>query len=300
MAEAHPVGFRWAMKARERGAKLIHVDPRFGRTSALADLLRPDPRRDRHRVRRRADQPRARRPRRTSRSTCTRTRTRRPSSTRTSRTPRTSAAGSAASTPSTATTTRSTWGYEGGEVAAAAGQREHSTQSFEARTGAGMLTGEVERDETLQHPRCVINVLKRHFSRYTPEMVERICGITPAAVRRGGDAADRELRARADVRAVLRRRLDAAHLGRADDPRGGDPAAAAGQHRPPGRRHPRAARARVDPGLDRHPDALRPAARLPAHAARARAGARPRDLLRERRLRSAAGGRTSPSTPSRC
>jgi anaerobic selenocysteine-containing dehydrogenase len=29
-AEAHPVGFRWVMRARERGAKVIHVDPRFG------------------------------------------------------------------------------------------------------------------------------------------------------------------------------------------------------------------------------------------------------------------------------
>src|SRR3712207_3195877 len=37
MAEAHPVGFRWVMKAKERGAKVIHVDPRFSRTSALAD-----------------------------------------------------------------------------------------------------------------------------------------------------------------------------------------------------------------------------------------------------------------------
>src|SRR3954449_4119028 len=41
MAEAHPVGFRWAMKARERGAKIIHVDPRFSRTSAMADLHLP-------------------------------------------------------------------------------------------------------------------------------------------------------------------------------------------------------------------------------------------------------------------
>jgi formate dehydrogenase major subunit len=41
MAEAHPVGFRWAMKARERGAKLIHVDPRFSRTSAMADMHVP-------------------------------------------------------------------------------------------------------------------------------------------------------------------------------------------------------------------------------------------------------------------
>src|SRR5579871_7003970 len=38
MAEAHPVGFRWPMKAREKGGKIIHVDPRFTRTSALSDL----------------------------------------------------------------------------------------------------------------------------------------------------------------------------------------------------------------------------------------------------------------------
>jgi formate dehydrogenase major subunit len=37
MAENHPVAFRFALKARERGARLIHVDPRFSRTSALAD-----------------------------------------------------------------------------------------------------------------------------------------------------------------------------------------------------------------------------------------------------------------------
>src|SRR4051812_24269007 len=37
MAEAHPVGFRWPMRAREKGATLIHVDPRFTRTSALCD-----------------------------------------------------------------------------------------------------------------------------------------------------------------------------------------------------------------------------------------------------------------------
>ena len=41
MAENHPVGFQWVMEARERGAKLIHVDPRFTRTSAMADLWVP-------------------------------------------------------------------------------------------------------------------------------------------------------------------------------------------------------------------------------------------------------------------
>jgi len=41
MAENHPVGFRWPMQAKERGATLIHVDPRFSRTSAVADLYVP-------------------------------------------------------------------------------------------------------------------------------------------------------------------------------------------------------------------------------------------------------------------
>src|SRR5207237_2494441 len=41
MAENHPVGFRWVVKARERGATVIHVDPRFTRTSAMADVWVP-------------------------------------------------------------------------------------------------------------------------------------------------------------------------------------------------------------------------------------------------------------------
>jgi formate dehydrogenase major subunit len=41
MAEAHPVGFRHPMIAKEKGAKLIHVDPRFTRTSAMCDIYAP-------------------------------------------------------------------------------------------------------------------------------------------------------------------------------------------------------------------------------------------------------------------
>src|SRR5205814_1431277 len=41
MAENHPVGFQWVMKAKERGAKFIHVDPRFTRTSSAADIHVP-------------------------------------------------------------------------------------------------------------------------------------------------------------------------------------------------------------------------------------------------------------------
>src|SRR5579871_2570949 len=40
-AECHPVGFRWVMQARERGATIIHVDPRFTRTSAVANIHVP-------------------------------------------------------------------------------------------------------------------------------------------------------------------------------------------------------------------------------------------------------------------
>ena len=41
MAECHPVGFQWVMEAKARGAKVIHIDPRFTRTSAVADLHVP-------------------------------------------------------------------------------------------------------------------------------------------------------------------------------------------------------------------------------------------------------------------
>src|SRR3954447_13781597 len=41
MAECHPVGFQWVMEAKARGAKVVHIDPRFTRTSAVADLHVP-------------------------------------------------------------------------------------------------------------------------------------------------------------------------------------------------------------------------------------------------------------------
>src|SRR5512135_1083773 len=41
MAECHPVGFQWVMEAKVRGGTVVHVDPRFSRTSALADIHVP-------------------------------------------------------------------------------------------------------------------------------------------------------------------------------------------------------------------------------------------------------------------
>ncbi|VEI46379.1 formate dehydrogenase subunit alpha [Actinobacillus equuli] len=41
-AEAHPVGFRWAIEAKKQnGAKLMVVDPRFNRTASVADFYTP-------------------------------------------------------------------------------------------------------------------------------------------------------------------------------------------------------------------------------------------------------------------
>src|SRR5258708_38765170 len=82
--------------------------------------------------------------------------------------------------PGTGTYDRSSWMYEGGEMPSPAGVREHSSQSFQHTTGAGMMTGEPSRDETLEHPRCVFPILRRHVNRCTPQMVERLCGSSPA------------------------------------------------------------------------------------------------------------------------
>jgi formate dehydrogenase major subunit len=187
MAEAHPVGFRWVMKAKERGAKVIHVDPRFGRTSALADQFIP--------IRAGTDIAflgglirhvietesyfRDYVLHYTNASTIINEKFQ-----------DTEDLGGLFSgfDPDTGMYDRTSWSYQGGEVAAAAGVREHSSQSFSEKTGAGMMVGEIEHDETLEDPRCVFQILKRHFSRYTPEMVERVCGISPADFKSVADA----------------------------------------------------------------------------------------------------------------
>ena len=182
MAEAHPVGFRWVMKAKERGARVIHVDPRFGRTSQLADrhvairagtdiaflgaLIRHVIESESYFKEYVVNY--------TNAATIVSDRFR--------DTEELDGVFSGFD-PETGLYDRTSWAYEGGEVAAAAGVREHSTQAFEGKTGAGMMEDEVRRDETLQHPRCVFQLLKRHYARYTPEMVERICGISQEELR---------------------------------------------------------------------------------------------------------------------
>jgi formate dehydrogenase major subunit len=66
-------------------------------------------------------------------------------------------------------------------ISTAAGSSQQGSSTGEAAHGAqGAVFGPSDRgetDETLQHPRCVYQVLRRHFARYTPELVEEICGI---------------------------------------------------------------------------------------------------------------------------
>ena len=51
----------------------------------------------------------------------------------------------------------------------------------EAHGSGGAHVGPPRTDPTLEHPRCVFQLLKRHFARYTAEMVEQACGMPPYA-----------------------------------------------------------------------------------------------------------------------
>ncbi|QFG21154.1 molybdopterin-dependent oxidoreductase [Actinomadura sp. WMMB 499] len=188
MAECHPVGFQWVMEAKARGAKVVHVDPRFTRTSALADVHVPLRAGSdiaflggivNHVLRNEAyfhDYVLHY----TNASVILHEDFRGPEDL--------DGVFSGLDRENRSYDLDS-WQYEGMQVQAASGQRD---QAYEAHRravaesghgeaagagGAGLGEGEPERDPTLRHPRCVFQVLKRHFSRYTPEMVERITGV---------------------------------------------------------------------------------------------------------------------------
>lgn len=197
MAECHPVGFQWVMEAKARGAKVIHIDPRFTRTSALSDLHVPlragtdiaflggiinhvlqSDRYFRDYVVAYTNAPVLLR--------------------EDFRDTEDLDGVFSGLDPDHRTYDNSTWQYEGTEIQAASGARD---QEYEKRTeggssvaeagggeahGAGgppLGEGEPERDETLTHPRCVFQVLKRHYARYTPELVEEVCGVPQAVFR---------------------------------------------------------------------------------------------------------------------
>ena len=154
----------------------------------------------------------------------------------------------------------------GGGVGAAGARRAHGTgrprrPRRRARGGRAAAPRRDAAAPALRLP-AAAQALRPLHARARRADLRRLARAVPRGVR----GAVRELGPRAHERPLLRRRLDPAHGRRAVHPHRLDHPAAAGQHRPAGRRHHRPARARVDPGLDRHPDALRHPARLPADA----------------------------------
>src|SRR4051794_36589875 len=175
LMEAHPVGSRWAMKARERGAKIIHVDPHYSRTSAVSDLYVPIRAGSDiaflggliHHILETESYFRDYVVHYTNASMILREDFQ-----------DTEDLGGLFSgfDPETGVYDRTTWMFEGGDPDKPASDDHHSTQAFTDRTEVGVDPHAIPRDPTLQHPRCVFQVLRKHYRRYTPEMVERVCG----------------------------------------------------------------------------------------------------------------------------
>src|SRR3712207_1656583 len=177
MAEAHPVGFRHPIIAREKGAKLIHVDPRFTRTSAMCDIYAPI------------------RPGTdiaflgglinyiienekyfkeyvlgfTNASTLV-----------TEDYEDVDEKGLFVGWDEEQQMYDPTgWRYEGAPIDYASVGGSQSRLMGDSGGGQGqhgVNEGDRPSDETLQHERCVFQILKRHFSKYTPEMVEKVTG----------------------------------------------------------------------------------------------------------------------------
>ena len=165
MAENHPVGFQWVIEAREKnGAKVIHVDPRFTRTSAMADYWLPlragsDLILLGALIRYTLEHERWFREyviRYTNAAVIVRDDFQ-----------DTEDLDGLFSDPET-------WLYPGAEPGG------FDTGHRGEGQGTPSTPPDPPRDETLQHPRCVFQILKRHFARYTPELVERACGIPRA------------------------------------------------------------------------------------------------------------------------
>ena len=175
MAENHPVAFRFVIDAKRRGATVIHVDPRFTRTSALADIHAP--------IRSGADIAflggiirhllegdlwfREFALRYTNIAHIIEDGYRGPEE-----------EGGVFSgfDPETGTYEHDTWQYKG--KLAQSPVSEHRVQEQETAPGQqdSMAQSPAPQDPTLQHPNCVYQIMRRHYARYTPEMVEQATG----------------------------------------------------------------------------------------------------------------------------
>lgn len=187
-AENHPVGFRFVMKAQEKGGKLIHVDPRFTRTSAVANIYAP--------IRSGSDivflgalinyvlnhsrwktEPFFQEYVRTYTNAATLVNPK-------FRDHDIEADGLFQGWDANKRAYDiSGWGYqtETGHAPTPPAQATPGTlgDSFSQQLGQ-LLGGAPKTDPTLQDPNCVFQLLSKHYSRYTEEMVEKVCG-TPRA-----------------------------------------------------------------------------------------------------------------------
>lgn len=174
MAENHPIAFRFAMQAKLRGATLIHADPRFTRTSAMCDLYAP--------LRAGTDIAflggminyvlerdlwfREWAMAYTNIATIIEAGYHGPE-------------GTGLFSGWNEEETRydsATWQYEGLTIPSPLAEAWMETGGDFAERVSHLREGPPPRDETLQHPNCVYQIMRRHFARYTPTMVERITG----------------------------------------------------------------------------------------------------------------------------
>ncbi len=150
-AEAHPCGFKWVTEAKaHNGAKLVVVDPRFNRSASVADYYAP--------IRTGTD---------------------------------IVFLGAAISNlietdriqheyvrnyTDMTFIVREDFAFDGGLYSGYdAERRRYDKATWDYERGDD---GFVVTDPTMQHPRCVYQLLRKHYARYTPEMVERVCGTT--------------------------------------------------------------------------------------------------------------------------
>jgi len=179
MAENHPVAFQWVVDAQRNGARVIHVDPRFTRTSALADTYVPlRPGSDLaflgglinyildngHQL---------------SEYVAAYTNADVIISDEVAL-PDDLVKLLSGYDPDSQTYDASAWRYAGLEqpVVAASGKRGRHPDRGGGETPRGREVEEAERDPTLSHPRCVFQLLKRHYAGYTPERVAELCGVS--------------------------------------------------------------------------------------------------------------------------
>ena len=141
---------------------------------------------------------------------------------------------------------------------------QEGTQSYDKSSWDYELDdqGYAKVDDTWQHPRCVMSLLRKHVARYTPEMVSRICGTPQDKYLQICELFATTAEPAKALTSLFALGWTQHSVGLAEHPHDGDGPAAAGQYRRRGWRHERAARPFQHPGPDRPRTAVEPDPRL--------------------------------------